>query len=150
MTVGGDLWWGKQEAWLQCIDASGTGDVTPSALIWAYPLERHCMTTPAIHGGLVFVGDSGRTFHCVDVETGQACWTHAVEGEVWASALVADGKVYFGTRRGWFYVFAAEREKKLISALRLDSPISATCAAANGTLYVTTMKRLYAVAAERF
>lgn len=144
VTVGGDLWWGKEQVWLQCIDLAGTGDVTRTALRWAYPLVEHSMTTPAVQGGLVFVGDSGKTFHCVDAATGQACWTHAVEGEVWASALVADGKVYVGTRSGWFYVFAAAREKRLLSSLRLDSPVSGTCVAANGTLYVTTMKQLYA------
>lgn len=145
VTVGGDLWWGKNEAWLQCIDLRGTGDATSKALVWSCPLVKHCMTTPAVHGGLVFVGDAGQTFHCVDAATGEPCWTHEVKGEVWASALVADGKVYVGTRNGWFYVFAAAREKEMLSSQRLDSPISSTCVAANGTLYVTTMQHLYAV-----
>jgi outer membrane protein assembly factor BamB len=84
-------------------------------------------------------------FHCVDAETGRPCWTHEVEGEVWASALVADSKVFFGSRSGKFYVFAASREKQLLATLDLGGPISATCAAANGVLYVATMSRLYAV-----
>jgi outer membrane protein assembly factor BamB len=58
---------------------------------------------------------------------------------------VADGKVYIGTRRGDFYILAASREKKLISTTELDSPMCGTPIAANGVLYITTMKKLYAV-----
>jgi outer membrane protein assembly factor BamB len=83
--------------------------------------------------------------HCVDSETGKAVWTHEINGEVWASPLVADGKVYRGTRSGNFYVFAASREKKVLSALELGDPISATATAANGILYLATMTHLHAV-----
>jgi outer membrane protein assembly factor BamB len=58
---------------------------------------------------------------------------------------VADGKVYLGTRSGNFYVFAASKEKNVISELKLGDPISATATAANGVLYVATMTHLYAV-----
>jgi outer membrane protein assembly factor BamB len=142
---GGDLWWGKNEAWLKCIHPSGSGDITTNGLIWAYPLQKHVLGTPAVFKGLVFLADCGRLFHCVDAQTGKACWTHEIEGEAWASPLVADGKVYLGTRRGMFYVFAADREKKVLYTLDLGSPISSTATAANGVLYVATMKRLYAI-----
>jgi outer membrane protein assembly factor BamB len=142
---GGDIWWGKNEAWLKCIDATRTGDITTNGLVWSYPLQKHVMCTPAIYHGLAFIADCGRTFHCVDAETGQPCWTHEIKGEAWASPLVADGKVYLGTRGGAFYIFAASREKKVLSTIDLVQPISSTAAAANGALYVATMTHLYAV-----
>jgi outer membrane protein assembly factor BamB len=142
---GGDLWWGKHEAWLKCIDTTGSGDVTSSAQVWSYPLQRHVLGTPAISDGLVFIADCGPLLHCVDADTGQACWTQPLKGEAWASPLVADGKIYLGTRDGSFYVFSATREKKLLATIDLVSPISATATAANGVLYVATMSRLYAV-----
>jgi outer membrane protein assembly factor BamB len=154
---GGDIWWGKNEAWLKCIDVVAL--TRPSAtlsssdgerdgvrgLIWSYPLEKHVMSTPAVSDGLVFIADCGRMFHCVDAKTGQPLWTHEIKGEVWASPYVADGKVYLGTRSGNFSVFAAQREKKLLSSLELGTPISATTTAANGVLYIATMSDLYAV-----
>jgi len=136
---GGDLFWGKNTAWLKCIDAATGG------LVWSYPLERHVMSTSAIYDGLVFIADCGRKFHCLDAETGKPYWTHEITGEVWASPLVADGKVYFGTRSGAYYVFAASREKKLLNIIEIGAPISATTTAANGVLYIATMTRLYAV-----
>jgi len=142
---GGDIWWGKNEAWLKCIDATKTGDITTNALVWSYPLGRHVMSTPAIYDGLVFIADCGRTVHCVDAKNGRPLWTHEIKGEAWASPYVADGKLYLGTRSGDFYIFAAGREKKLISSVELRTPISATTTAANGTLYLATMTHLYAL-----
>jgi outer membrane protein assembly factor BamB len=146
VTVGGDIWWGKNQAWLQCIDATGAGDVTRGALRWSYPVERHCCATPAVDGDLVYVADCGGKLHCVDAQTGRGLWVHDARGEFWASPLVADGKVYIGTRRGDFLILAAGREKRLLSTVRLDAPVHSTAAAANGTLYVATMSRLYAIA----
>jgi outer membrane protein assembly factor BamB len=142
---GGDIWWGKREARLTCCDATGTGDVTATATRWTYPLKEHVCATPSIYHGLVFIGDLGRVLHCVDAETGAVCWTHEMRGEIWASTLCADNKVYVGTRRGEFYVFAAEREKKLLHTVLLDSAVCGSPTAANGTLYVTTFSYLYAI-----
>jgi outer membrane protein assembly factor BamB len=160
VTGGGDIWWGKNEAWLKCIDATKTGDITSTGEIWSYQLERHCCSTPSIYEGLVFVADCGGKIHCVDAETGKPYWTHETKGEIWASTLVADGKVYIGTRRGDFWILAASKDKKVIAysaeaaakaggSIDLDSPIVGSPVAANGVLYIATMKNLYAVKASQ-
>jgi outer membrane protein assembly factor BamB len=143
---GGDMWWGKREAWLKCFDVTGTGDVTKTATRWSYPLERHTCATPAISDGLVYITDIGHFVHCVDAATGQLVWKHDTEAEVWASPLVADGKVYIGTRKGELLIFAAGREKQLLCSAKLEGAINGTPTAANGTLFIATMKRLYAFA----
>lgn len=145
VTLGGDIWWGKHQAWLKCFRARGAGDITQSALLWSYPVERHCCSTPAVQDGLAYVADCGGKVHCVDAQTGRPCWVHDVRGETWASTLVADGKVYVGTRKGDFWVLAAGREKRVLSSVRLEDAIYSTTVAANGTLYVATMTRLYAL-----
>jgi len=93
VTCGGDIWWGKEKAWLKCIDASQTGDITTTGQVWSYPVRKHCVATPAIYDGLVFVADCGGFVHCVDARTGRMYWTHDAGGEMWASPLAADGKV---------------------------------------------------------
>lgn len=142
---GGDLWWGKNQASLKCLDATLRGDITTNGLVWSYPLEKHVMGTPAVLDGLVFIADCGGLLHCVHEQTGVACWTQEITGEAWASPLVADGKVYLCTRRGNFYVMAASRHKQLLSSGDLGSPVSATATAANGVLYIATMSHLYAI-----
>lgn len=141
---GGDWFWGKNAAWLKCFRLAGSGDATASALVWEAPLGRHTMCTPTVHEGLVYASDSMRNLHCIDAASGKPVWTHELGGEIWASALVADGKVYIGTRRGDFWTFAAGREKKVLSRVELGAPISATAVAANGTLYISTMNKLFA------
>jgi outer membrane protein assembly factor BamB len=146
VTGGGDVWWGKNQAWLKCIDATKTGTGIASAAVWEYPLGRHVMSSPALAEGLVFVGDFERKLHCVDAVTGQRCWTHELAGEMWSSCLLADGRVYAVSQRGDFWIFALSREKKILHQTKLDSFVASTPVAANGTLYVTTMKWLYAIA----
>ncbi len=150
---GGDLWWGKRQGWLKCIDAAGagaapgTGDVTRTAQLWSYPLTREVCATPAVHDGLVFVADCGGVVHCVDAATGKAVWTHEAVGDVWASTLVADGKLYVGTRRGQFLVLNAGRAKRELGRVDLGvkEAISGTPTAANGVLYLPTARKLYAL-----
>ncbi len=140
VTHGGDIWWGKRQSWLKCVDA------TNSRELWSYELSKgHCCSTPSVHDGMVFVADCEGYIHCVDAKTGKAYWIHDTGDEIWASTLVADGKVYIGTRRGNFWVFAADRSKKVISSIKLDSRINGSPVAANGVLYIATMKKLYAV-----
>jgi outer membrane protein assembly factor BamB len=145
VTYGGDIWWGKEQAWLKCFDATGTGDITTQAERWCYPVELHCCSTPSIWNGLAFVADCAGNLHCVDAETGKSYWTHDCGGEIWASTLVADDKVYLGTRRRNFWIIAAEKEKKVLCSIKLDGPIVGSAVAANGTVYVPTMKSLYAI-----
>ena len=145
VVAGGDYWHGKRETWLKCIDATGSGDITRTGLRWSYAVQKHGMSTPSISDGLVFVADTTGVVHCVDADTGKPYWTHDAGGEIWGSTLVADGRVYVGTHKGDLCVLAAGREKRLIASVNFGSPINSTPVAANGTLYVATMKRLYAL-----
>jgi outer membrane protein assembly factor BamB len=76
-------------------------------------------------------------------------WVHDAGREIWASPLVADGKVYIGNRLGDFWVLAAGRQLEVLSSIRLDAPVMSTAVAANGVLYVSTMDTLYALKQSR-
>ena len=144
---GGDIWWGKDQAWIKCLRTDGEGDITDTGLVWSQPLEKHVLATPAVGDGLVFIADCGGKLHCLDADTGDPVWQHDLGGEIWASPLLADGKVYLGSRRGSFLVFKASREKQVLCTVSGLGPISATATAANGVVYLATMKQLYALAA---
>ncbi|MGD0090063.1 MAG: PQQ-binding-like beta-propeller repeat protein [Planctomycetota bacterium] len=145
VAAGGDVWQGKRSAWLKCIDASRSGEITKTGELWSYPIPAICISTPAIRDGLVYISDCSNKVHCVDAETGQVYWVHDAQGPLWASCLVADGKVFIGTRAGTFWILAAGKELKVLCSVRLDGEISGTATAANGVVYVATMKRLYAL-----
>jgi outer membrane protein assembly factor BamB len=147
VVAGGDLWWGKRRSALKCIDAAGSGDITRTGQVWSYAMPRESCSTPAVYNGLIFTADCGGVIHCVDRATGKGLWSHKADGDVWGSPLVADGKVYVGTRRAEFVVLAAAREKKVIGSVQLGvgELVNGTVTAANGVLYVPTMTRLLAL-----
>ena len=145
VAYGGDVWWGKRQAWLSAVDASGEGDVTRRAVVWTHPLEQHSMSTPAVADGLVYIADCGGKIHCVEESGGRPVWTHDAGSDMWSSPLVADGKMYIGTRRGVLWILAAGREKRVLASVRLDAPINGSAVAAGGVVYVPSMKTLYAL-----
>jgi len=130
------------------LDCPGVGLTSSPAVEddLVYRLSRHCISTPSVVDGLVFIADMGRGVHCVDTRTGQACWTRELDGEVWGSTLVADGRLYVGTGRGTLWVLTAGRDKQVLGSVDMGDPIHTTPVAANGVLYVATMTRLYALA----
>ena len=139
---GGDVFWGKNQSWLKCVDATNGKE------LWSYELGKHTLTTAAVHDGIVYATDADGTVHCVDALTGAAVWTHPMNGDFWASPMVADGRVYLGTRKGNFSILKAGGELKVLCNLENKSPISATVTMANGTAYLATMKQLWALKAE--
>jgi outer membrane protein assembly factor BamB len=142
---GGDIWWGKNESSLQCVDVSGTEDPASAGPLWRFPLGKHVLSSAAISGELVFIADSEGTVFCLDAKTGRPHWTAQMKGEFWASPYIADGKVYLGTRRGDFRIFEASPVKKELFQRDMGAPISGTVTAANGAFYLATMKELICV-----
>jgi len=135
-----------KQGWLVCVDATKTGDVTRSAIVWSYDKIGASTATVAIADGLVYAVGYYGTLHCLDAETGQVYWTHEVGGPATASPLVADGKVYLGTARQTFWIFQAGKEKKVLAEIRMPDKIYASATAANGVVYIPTFRFLYAVA----
>ena len=62
---------------------------------------------------------------------------------------MADGKVYVGNLRGRLWILRAGRHKKVLATIRLGSSMPTSPVAANGVLYVATMKTLFAAAKAR-
>ncbi|MCC6143060.1 MAG: PQQ-binding-like beta-propeller repeat protein [Candidatus Hydrogenedentes bacterium] len=146
VTVGGDVWWGKEQSWLMCIDGAREGELTEAGPLWSYPMAAHCTSTPAVHDGLIFIGDDKGNAHCVDAASGEGLWSHKMRGDIWGSALVADGKVYIGSRGKELCVFSASRDLNVLATMKLDAAMASTPVAANGVLYISTLKTLYAIA----
>lgn len=128
-----------------CIDATKTGDITKTGTIWSYRGIARSLCTPAIYNDLVFVGDFSGFIHCLDAETGKLYWKYDTKSHIWASPMVADGKLYLGTEDGDFLILAAEKEMKVISKVDVRSPVYSSTVAANKTLFVTTPTHIYAV-----
>jgi outer membrane protein assembly factor BamB len=143
--VGQDPEHGEGVGNLSCIDATQTGDVTKTAKIWSYDkIHRSLSTVSITPDGLLFVGDFSGYLHCLDAETGKVYWVHDLKAHIWGSTMVADGKVYLGTEDGDLIVFAASKEKKILSTTNVGSAIYGTPVVANGVIYVQSNTHLFA------
>src|SRR5207302_8081342 len=147
VAVGQDPEHGEGVGILTCIDATRTGDITQTGKIWNYDRIHRSISTVSIDPdtGLLFVGDFSGFVYCFDAETGKLYWTHDMKAHMWGSTLVADGKVYVGDEDGDFVVFAASKEKKIISTTNMGAAIYSTPVVANGVIYVGTQTHLYAL-----
>lgn len=145
VATGQDPIHGEARGILNCIDATGEGNVTRRGLIWSYKDIGRSMGTVSIADGLLYVADFAGVLHCVDIVTGKAVWTHDMKERTWSSTLVADGKVYIGTERKSLWIFQAGRARKVLARVKLKSKLSSMPTAANGMLYIPSDKYLHAV-----
>jgi len=146
VTIGQDTRHGPGPGALTCMDATRTGDISRTGVLWRYTAINRSFSTPAVADGLVFVADVRGVIHCLDAASGACYWTHAtLGGNSMSSTLVADGRVYYGNANGKLTILAAAREKKLLNEIRVGSALHATPVAANGVLYVATQHWLYAL-----
>ncbi len=56
-----------------------------------------------------------------------------------------DGKIYMGDENGKITIFAHAKKKEIVNVVDMDEPVYATPVAANGTLYVATKSKIYAI-----
>ena len=59
------------------------------------------------------------------------------------ASVSANGELVLRLSQKEFWVLAAAKEKKVLSAVKLESGMSASPVAANGVLYIATMETLY-------
>lgn len=124
--------------------AVSLGESGPPALAWetrkVFPYVP-CMLTRGDY--LYFVNDSG-VAACHVAKTGENVWTKRLEGgNVTASPLMADGKIYSFTEAGNVHVLAAEPTFKLLGSSQLDEGVMASPAVADGCLIVRGKQHLY-------
>lgn len=146
VAVGQDPEHGEGIGRLLCIDATKTGDITKTGVLWDYKGVHRSISTVSIDPdtGLLFIGDFSGFIHCLDAETGKLNWTYDMKAHMWSSTLVADGKLYAGDEDGDFVVMAASKEKKVLSEVNLGTPVYSTPVVANGVIYVSSNSHLFA------
>jgi len=143
LAIGQDPEHGRGRGLLHCIDAGKTGDVTKTGKVWSYDGLDRSISTVAVADGLVYAPDIAGRLHCVDAETGKCHWVHETGHQAWGGPLVADGKVYYNTKRS-FWILAAGKQKKVLHSDRRAGS-EASPVAANGVLYVVLKGWLWAL-----
>lgn len=133
------------------VRAGGTGDVTDSRRLWT-SMKGSNVSSPVYHNGhLYWMQDSRETAYCAKADTGEIVYEQRLEraGQVYASALLADGRLYYLTRTGRTFVLAAkpEFEQLAVNDLRDRSVFNGSPAVSGRQLLIRSDKFLYCIGA---
>ena len=124
----------------------GTAGLRPN-LAWeekkAFPYVP-CMLAYGDH--LYYVNDKG-VASCHMAATGAEVWNERLGGDVSASPILIDGKIYVVNEAGTVYVFAAAPAFKLLAKNKVgdNEKVLATPAVADNRLYIRGAKTLYCI-----
>ncbi|PNV31908.1 hypothetical protein C1708_05930 [Streptomyces sp. DH-12] len=135
-------------AW-KVIDAS-----TPDRQLWKFNTREFVQSSPAVAGGVVYVGSGDGKLYAVDAATGEEHWSFATgewdasspsDSAVKSSPAVADGVVYVGSQNKKLYAVDAATGKKRWS-FATGGEVYSSPAVAGGVVYVGSRdEKLYAV-----
>ena len=146
IAVGQDPEHGEGVGHLWAIDATQSGDITPTGAVWHHDFRRS-ISTVAIRDGLLYAANFSGFFRALDLKTGQLLWEHDMLAAVWGSPFVVDGKVMLGDEDGDLTILEASRQKRLIDEFNFGNTVYSTPVVANGTLYIMTRSHVYAIEA---
>lgn len=129
----------------------GQGDVTASHGLWRQ-MKGSNVGSPVYHDGhLYWAGDSSGLVSCQNAQTGEFVYQERLEprpGNIWSSAVLADGKLYLVSQRAATYVVAAKPTFELLACNTFsddDSRTNASPAIHAGQILLRTDKRLYCI-----
>jgi outer membrane protein assembly factor BamB len=131
------------------VKTGGKGDVTQSHRLWT-GLKGSNVSSPIFHQGhLYWMNDNSGIAYCAKAETGEIVYEHRMNraGQVYASPLMAAGRIYYLTRQGKVFVVAAKPEFEELAVNDLDdgSLFNASMATDGSRILVRSDRFLYAI-----
>jgi outer membrane protein assembly factor BamB len=124
----------------------GRGDVTTTHRLWKVRKGSN-VPSPIYHDGYLYWAHEKGTACCAEAKTGRLVYEEPLPraGQVYASPILADGKLYYVSRWGRCYVVAAKPEFSLLSTNELGrvGTINASPAAETGRLYIRSNQFLF-------
>ena len=131
------------------VRGGGRGDVTKTHRLWTGQKGSN-VTSPVFHDGyLYWMNDQRGIAYCALASTGEVVYEQRLDraGQVYASALLAEGRIYYLTRDGKTIVVAAKPEFEQLSSsdLRDGSIFDASPAVDGSRLLIRSGKYLYCI-----
>jgi outer membrane protein assembly factor BamB len=134
------------------VRTGGRGDVSATHKVW-HLRKGSVVSSPVYHAGhLYWAKEEGGRVFCVEAATGQLVYEQRLEpepGRIYASALLADGKIYYVSQTRGAYVVEAAPTFKLVGRNVIegdDSIFNGSPAVSGGRLVLRSNRFLYCVA----
>ena len=127
------------------VRSGGRGNVTDTHKLWQADVGAN-VCSPVVHDDhLYWVSDRNRTAYCLSLADGSIKYSEKIGPQPYASALLADGRLYVVSRNGGTMVLAAKPrfEQLTLNILDDESTFNASAIAHNGTLILRSDENLY-------
>ncbi|MEZ6043643.1 MAG: PQQ-binding-like beta-propeller repeat protein [Planctomycetaceae bacterium] len=161
------------------VKAGGKGDVTKTHVIWS-GRDSSRFGTPVVYDGRIYYF-SNKVVNCMNAVTGERIFQGRLTNNIapaasnqpeesggpgtgrqrtrgfggasdYASAIIADGKIFYTARNGDIYVLKATDTLQQLAVNRVtnnDEEFSATPAVSDGQLFIRSSRYLYCIAAKQ-
>lgn len=133
------------------VRTGGRGDVTGTHVLWELKKSPK-VGTPVYYDGYLYWLDNKGIAYCADAKTGEEVYEERMRipgrgDKVYASGVMADGKLYYVTRQGGTIVLAAGTEFDQLAQNELDddSVFNATPVVSNSQLLIRSDRFLYCI-----
>ncbi len=131
------------------VRSGGRGDVTATHRLWTSEKGSNVTSPVYLDGHLYWMHEKLGIAYCARAETGQIVYEERLNrgGQVYASTLLADGRLYYLNRSGRTFVLLAQPKFKLLSTneLRDGSVFNASPAVTGKQILLRSDKYLYSV-----
>ncbi len=130
------------------VKPGGKGDVTDTHRVWRIAGKNpQRVGSGVFHQGRFFLADAPGFVECLDPKNGEPLWKERLDGNLWGSMLLADGRLYVTSLEGETFVLAAGPKYQLLARNKLGEAMYAAPAVSNGELFLRTHKNLYCIKA---
>ncbi len=134
------------------VRTGGAGDVTATHRLWTSERGSNVSSPVYRDGHLYWAHESNSFAYCVKAATGELVYQERLprSGQFYASALLADGRLYYVNRDGKTFVLAAKPQFELLAVNDLSdrSVFNASPAVAGNRLLLRSDKYLYCIGPE--
>ena len=136
---------GYPEHHILAIDPRGTGNVTDSHIVWRTTKGASYVPSPVISGEYFLIISDEGIASCFVTSTGERAWRKRLADRYSASAVTANGLVYFLADGGQTTVIKPSRELEVVAANELGESCVASPAISQGQIFIRGEEHLFCI-----
>ena len=127
------------------LNQSTQGDITESHVVWDRKKGNSRLSAPLLYDGRIFMVTHAGVGVCVDAASGKELNKIRIGGTFVSSPIMVNGLIYIGNEDGVVVVFKADETMDIVAKNQLSEGMRASPSAADGKLYLRTLKHLYCI-----
>jgi outer membrane protein assembly factor BamB len=115
------------------------------SVVWQNNDYLSDIPSPVATDKYLFLATSYGILVCYDAATGQKYWEKEIGNNIYASPVIADGKIYVLDQKGTMHIIKVDKELAELGNSALGEETTSTPAFTNGKIYIRGNKNLYCI-----